>query len=66
MSKDGSICGGVMSESEMKAGRKKDIYFGMMSSTLPDNKIKEYRKLKNAWKHDEASKLFEKYGFSGI
>ena len=55
-----------MSESEKKAGMKKDIYFGMMSSTLPDDKIKEYRKLKNAWKHDEASKLFEEYGFSGI
>ena len=61
-----AICGGIMSESQMRKGMKKDVYFGMMAMVLPDKQYKEYYTLKKEGKDKEATKLFNKYAVSQI
>ena len=61
-----AICGGILSESQLKRGMKKDVYFGMMAMVMPDKQYKQYYALKKQGKDKEASKLFKKYAVSQI
>ena len=62
----GSICGGVISESQMMKGIKKNPYAYMMSYTLPDKQYKKWVELLKEKKDKEAHKIFEKYAYSAI
>jgi len=62
-----SICGGVMSMSQMKKGMKKHgAYFGMMSFVMPDKWYKKWVILVKQRKDKEAKKLFYQYAVSQI
>jgi len=62
-----SICGGVMSQTQMKKGMKKyGAYFGMMSFVMPDKWYKKWVAYKKQKKEKEAKKLFDKYAMSMI
>ena len=63
----GSVCGGVMSESQMFAGMKKHgAYYGMMAWTLADKHYKKYVAYLKAGKKKQADKVFERYAISSI
>lgn len=62
----GAICGGVISQSQLKIGMKKDVYFGMMAFVMPDKQFKKYVVFKKQRKDKDASKLFDKYAVSQI
>lgn len=59
---NGSICGGVVSESQFN----EDPMAYMMSMILPDKWYKKYVKLIKEGKDKEASKLFKKHAWSPI
>jgi len=62
-----SICGGVMSETQMMKGMKKyGAYFGMMSFVMPDKWYDKWIAYKKQKKEKEAKKLFDKYAISQI
>ena len=51
----GAICGGVMSQTQMKKGMKKyGAYFGMMSFVMPDKQYNKYISYKKQGKDKEA------------
>ena len=58
----GGICGGVISKSLFDS----DSMAYMMASYMEDDKFVEYKKLKEAKKNEEATKLFDKYAISAI
>ena len=63
----GGICGGVMSESQMKKGMKEfGAYYGMMSFVLKDKHYKKYVAYKKEGNDKEARKIFDKYAISMI
>jgi hypothetical protein len=63
----GAICGGVMSNSQMKRGMKKyGAYFGMMSFVMADKHYKKFIALKKQNKDKEATKIFDRYAISQI
>jgi len=62
----GAICGGVISETMLKRGMKKDVYFGMMSFVMPDKQYKKFIVYRNQHKGKEAKKLFNRYAISQI
>ena len=61
-----AICGGVISQSQLYKGMKKNVYFGMMAFVMPDKQYKQYFALKKQGKDKEASKLFKKYAIGQI
>lgn len=62
-----SICGGVISESELKKRIDNGTAEGvMMCFVMPDDKFDEYVKFKKENKHKEAKKIFNKYAMSMI
>lgn len=62
-----SICGGVMSETQMMKGMKKyGAYFGMMSFVMPDKWYKEWATYRKKKDFKKAKKLFDKYAISQI
>ena len=61
-----AICGGIISQTQLKIGMKKDVYFGMMAMVMPDKQYKQYFALKKQGKDKEATKLFNKYAVSQI
>ena len=64
----GSICGGVISESQyQKALKSKDgIYEIMMSFVLPDKQYEKYLTFVKANKRGLANRIFKKYATSLI
>ena len=64
----GSICGGVISESQyQEAVKSKDGIYGiMMSCILPDEQYKKYLAFKKAGKNGLANRIFKKYAMSLI
>ena len=61
------MCGGVISQTmDRKLTRKHGVYATMMCYILPDDKYKEYVKLKKSKNDKEASKIFNKYAHSII
>jgi len=60
----GAICGGVISESELK--RAKDIMGYCMCLILPDKKFRKYKKLLRENKRKEAGEIVKKYAWSLI
>ena len=63
----GSICGGVMSQSQMNKGIKRfGVYYGMMSYILPDEQYKKYTSLLKSGKNKEAQEIFDKHAHSVI
>jgi len=63
----GAICGGVMSESMMKRGMKKQgAYFGMMAFVMQDNQYVRYIKYKKQGNGKMAKKVFDRYAISQI
>ena len=62
-----SICGGVISEGQLKRGMKKyGIHWGMMSFVMPDKQYKEWVDFKKQRKDKEAKELFDKFAMSQI
>lgn len=63
----GSLCGGVISQSEHDRNFEKyGPWADTMSYIMPDKHFKRYEALKKAGKDKEATKLFEKYAISQI
>ena len=63
----GSICGGIISESDFKKHfENKTLEQVMMAWVLPDKWYKRYWELKDKGKDREARKIFEKYAWSII
>lgn len=58
----GSICGGCIPQSMFL----KDPWAYMMCYTMPDNRYKQYVKLKKSDKEKQALKYFDKYAYSHI
>ena len=61
-----AICGGIISQSQLRKGMKKDVYFGMMAMVMPDKQCKQYFALTKQGKDKEATKIFDKYAVSQI
>lgn len=62
----GCICGGVISESQLKKDQKEyGIWADMMNWIMPDKYYKQYLKLIKTDKK-EADKLFKKHAYSMI
>jgi len=64
---DGSICGGVISQTmERRATKKYGVWATTMSYVLPDDQYKEYIALIKSGKDKEANKIFEQFAYSII
>ena len=62
---NGSICGGIITESEFQKRLKDNEVEGViMAFILPDDKYKTYWKLKDNGKDREATKIFDKFARS--
>lgn len=64
MSDGSAVCGGVISESFLK--KQTDPYGYMMAMVMPDKEFEEYKKLVEAGKNEEATKLFDKHAWSQV
>ena len=58
----GSICGGIVSKTLFDS----DPWAYMMAYYMADDKFEEYKKLKEARKDKEATKMFDEYARSAI
>lgn len=58
----GGMCGGVISKSMFDS----DPWAYMMAYYMDDERFEEYKKLKEAGKHKEATMLFEEHARSAI
>ena len=66
MSNDGAICGGLISEKFWRSLKGEEHYGYMMCYVMPTRQFNQYKKLKEAGQHKEASKLHDKYAWSMI